>query len=138
MNLENLFSERWPNFTPYEVFSPVTISKHVHFLDMPSMDALQDFRRFLDVPFLINHANLRYRGICCFEEHLKVPGRAFNSMHYVGKAFDVTPRHMALEDFFTAALNSGYFGGVGLYRSWVHLDTRFRLPGSEPVTWKRV
>lgn len=132
--LDKLFEERYPNFKPLEVVSPLIYHKYPHLIDLNGLDKLQKFRKDCDFPFLINHGELKYRGFCVYHDRWAVPGRAEESMHY-RCAFDVSPGKGGpnVLEFYKLAYDSGLWGGLGLYNSFVHMDTRWVV--DKPTVW---
>ena len=68
------------------------------------------------------HINSGYR---C-PVHNKNVGGAKNSQHMRGTALDLTPRHISVKALHRIADRLNAKGGVGLYRTFVHVDTRGR------------
>jgi uncharacterized protein YcbK (DUF882 family) len=69
-------------------------------------------------------------------------GVAEHSKHMEGIAVDLRPRDMHqapnLHRQIITAIKAGrlkYIGGVGLYPTWVHIDTRPRLAGGAITQW---
>lgn len=154
---------RWPDFKPWEIFSKGTIGvthdtsldkiKNIHWhsyrgvglLDLDAMDKLQRFRNRVG-RLMINNFDigLTMRGIRSPKEQIEVIGKykgAENSMHCAGKAFDLTPKDITLEELKREALWFGW-GGVGYYpgKNFVHVDARLMIVDSNgkpcPVTWQ--
>lgn len=125
MNLLNVFKDRWPNFSPEEIFSPESI-KRPHVLCVDAMDALQTFRTQLERPLVVNFGSNRQRGVRTYEDNQAIGG-AKDSMHLHGRAFDIHCPDISVSELYDKAKEFGRFKGLGLYRSWVHVDTRFSL-----------
>ena len=124
---------RWPNFTPEEVYSPDALVTHKHILCPHSLDLLQKLRSELGVRIVVNFLNNRRRGVRTTEDNSEIRGAA-NSMHLHGRAFDIHSPDMPLSSLHTAAVKFVGFNGIGLYNTWVHIDTRLSLDGSK-TTW---
>ena len=69
-------------------------------------------------------------------EYNKAVGGARNSMHIQGRALDLRPpRGMAVGELYLIIHNWAkviHIGGLGRYKTFVHVDTR---PGNLLVTW---
>lgn len=130
MNKDSEWAKRWPNFRPEEVLSPQALviwKQSGNLLINPhAMDMLEEWRSKVG-RILVNNDRLTLRGYRSPEENLSVGGAKF-SRHVQGIAFDTTPLDMDLHQYHRLALEFGW-GGVGLYRTFVHLDTRPILRG---------
>lgn len=115
---------RWPDFSPEEIYSPYALSYLRHILCPHSMDALQTFRTRLNKPVLVNFGDFALRGVRSIKENASIRGAAPESMHQFGRAFDITVPGMTVEQLFAAATDCGLWNGIGLYNTWVHVDTR--------------
>jgi len=124
----------WPDFQPEEVLSPHGLSllrTQSTLLYSPIMlTALQQFRRQLTLPILINHAGLTLRGYRSCSENLQASGKA-QSMHLLGIAADCSVKGMFASELAAKARKSGLFSGIGLYKQagFVHLDIRCTTDG---------
>lgn len=125
------WTERWPSFSKREIYSPGSLGKHEHLLCPHAMDALQAFRLKLGVQIRVNHSGLLFRGLRLPYENSRVSGAAY-SMHTTGRAFDIDSPDISLLELYAEARKFGTWKGVGLYRSWVHVDTRL---SKESVIW---
>lgn len=97
--------------------------RHVK-IDENLVHKLQKLRDMLGVPLRINSA---YR---CIERNKQVGG-ATNSQHMYGKAVDVSLHNVdkSIDEVKEIAEDIG-FDGIGLYRSFIHLDVR-----GKPARW---
>ncbi len=110
---------RWPNFKPEELACKGT---GLLMLYLPALDALQDMRRELDRPMIINSA---YRS----PAHNHNEGGSKRSRHLAGAAFDIKcspSRHSRL----IAMAKAKGFNGFGRYRTFLHVDFR-----ASPARW---
>lgn len=143
--IEHVFAERWPNFRPKEIFSPGCYKladnddELIGMLDETAMDCLQSLREELKVPLYVNRGKHQRRGVRTFKEQLKIkeeiPSAAEISQHCFGRAFDVTPGNFWegwREELAALAAKVG-FTGIGIYETFVHVDTRTIL--DEVMTW---
>lgn len=125
---------QWPDFKPEEVLSPEGLAIYhtqATLLYSPLMlTCLQQFRRQLETPLLINHGELKLRGYRSCSENKQAGGKG-HSMHLLGIAADVTAKGMSAMELAARAEASGLFSGIGLYRSksFVHLDIRPKTNG---------
>ena len=103
------------NLTEFECTHPG--HRHVR-VDDKLVEKLQILRDRISKPLTINSA---YR---CPERNKQVGG-AENSQHMVGKAADVSLHNVAMpiEKVKELAIEIG-FDGIGLYNTFIHLDTR--------------
>lgn len=124
------------HFRMSELFSPETISKP-HLLDRDAALALERTRMAIGRPFLVNHQSHHLRGVRSIAEQIEllkaIPTAAKDSMHVLGKAFDVTPVGGSLSEFVELVEKMGW-GGIGLYNSFVHLDFR-PSPDGVVIKW---
>lgn len=156
------WARRWPDFKPWEIFSPETGGydmysfRNPNWQDYPAasllnvefLDQLQAFRNELGIPLTANRvAGWHMRRVLrsCAEQRLimnKYPesGAAEFSLHTACRAADLTPgendKSIDLEALRDAARKFG-FGGIGFYKSahFVHVDNRIKIVGG-PVEWK--
>lgn len=135
MGFYNYFVQRWPNFRPNEIFSPETRENLTHKLCPISMDTLQEFRNYLDLPLIVNDNINQLRGVRSVQENKNIRNSAEESMHICGRAFDVTAPALTTEALFDAAIAFGKWQGIGMYPTFIHLDTRFLEAGADPVVW---
>jgi len=116
----------WPDFTPAEVLSPnglQMLEKQNTLLFSPLMlTCLQQFRQQLQQPILINHAGLKLRGYRSCAENAGT-GKPF-SMHLLGIAADCSVAGLSTAELAEKAKKSGLFTGIGIYKTFVHLDIR--------------
>lgn len=87
--------------------------------DKKLVDALEVLRsKAGDKPLIINSA-------CRCQTHNKAVKGSPNSQHLKGKAADVRPpTGMTTAKFAEIAEQTGLFGGVGIYNTFVHVDVR--------------
>lgn len=155
------WAARWPDFEPWEIFSPDTSGtvdykswvvhhkeipwntyRDLHLMDLLFLDRIQALREVLGFPLIINNpsAGLTLRGFRSVEEQKIVVdqwGGAARSMHTQFRAVDVTPVGCPLQQVVNLARGMG-FGGIGIYpnKNFVHLDTRALVVGQKPVEWE--
>lgn len=116
--MEGIFkwSERYPNFRPQELACKCCGHLILHY---ETMDALQRLRTMWQAPMRITS------GTRCAKHNERVGG-AKGSLHMQGRAFDIhmpqswTGRHTAS---FLYYATHAQFRGIGLYRTFIHLDT---------------
>lgn len=128
--LKILWKNRWPNFSPEEVLSPMGLQmfdKNILLIQPHAMDKLQEFRIKLNTNLLINHAHLKLRGYRHPSENAKAGGEEF-SFHMLGLAFDLTAPSLSTFELKELAKDFGWHG-VGYYpsKNFVHVDLRPRL-----------
>lgn len=122
----------WTNefFKPEELLSPDSIKlweeKGLCILDPVALSTLTTFRSWLSMPLIINSGDLRLRGTRSERENSMIDGSAINSLHKYGKAFDMTCPHLTPAELFHKAIEFGQWSGIGIYRSWVHVDVGWR------------
>ena len=133
------WESRWPDFKPEEVLNPSGLelfnSRGECLINENAMDYLQKFRRHVRYALKCNYASMRHRGFRNEVENKGVDGKPF-SFHMLGLAFDLTASEVDNEVLWRDAINFGWHG-VGLYRSWVHVDLR-PLMGMPMRRWKNV
>lgn len=97
--------------------------RHVR-VDESLVKKLQQLRDTLGVPLIINSA---YR---CLERNKQVGG-AEKSQHLYGTAVDISMKtiNISIEEVAKLAEDIG-FDGIGLYNTFIHLDTR-----GTPARW---
>jgi uncharacterized protein YcbK (DUF882 family) len=101
----------------------------------PLCETLEVLRRAIDRPIVIVSG---YRD----EDYNRRVGGAKASQHVQGRAADVRVAAMdagllyakVLELYGQGALP--YLGGLGRYRTWVHVDVRHRQPGQVIARWE--
>ena len=107
--------EGWHDFKPKEVEC-----RHCHevLIHTQSMDCLQALRTKMGRPLVINS------GYRC-PEHNNAVGGSPNSLHKLGRAFDISTRGWSDSDInkLTGKANVVGFGGIGTYTTFVHVDT---------------
>lgn len=117
-------------FAPEELMSPDSLAlweqKGLCILDPEALATLEEFRAWLDRPLICNDAVRKLRGTRSERENQTIDGAATNSVHKYGKAFDVTCPELTPGELLRAAITFGKWSGLGLYRSWVHLDIGWR------------
>lgn len=129
--LDFLFKERWQFFAPEEIFSLNALNEIPHKLCPHSMDCLCEFRRFIDAPIIVNSDKHRRRGVRTYLENRMVGG-AKESMHLTGRAFDISSPTIDVIDLYDLVMEFGEFKGVGIYNTFIHIDTRFQI---NPTIW---
>ncbi len=95
-------------------------------MDEPFLDFIQKIRTIANIPMPINS------GVRCREHNLKVGGSQ-DSAHINGWAIDVkvisdVNRYILLN----AAMKAEALG-IGVYRTFIHIDKKFRKSG--PIVW---
>lgn len=135
--LAAIFNVRWPDFKPEEVLSPdglkLVHNQGVFPLQYFALDKLQAFREHLGKPFQINDNVNKRRGWRSVKENYDLNRYQF-SFHVAGCAFDVSVDGLTPEEVKEAALDFGYTG-VGVYKTFTHLDTRALI--GAPIQWER-
>lgn len=116
-----------PYFTPEEVLSPDTI--HLpHLVDSNALHLLNDLRRYLDKPVIVNFGRHLRRGVRSAREQLGLIGQgggASHSMHVQGKAFDVSVNGLPLHELEDACIGVGFsFVLPYLDAGFIHCDCR--------------
>lgn len=122
-----------PLLTEHFSFDELTHTKHTDLLDKnreyarPKLAALKELcalleevRRYLNVPLMVSS------GVRCPELNARVGGVP-TSQHLKGKAADIVPRYMTVEDAFKRLSGSGLtFGQLILERAgrteWLHVS----------------
>ncbi len=106
------------NFSKWEFACSCCNVCHV---DMRLIDALQDFRNYINLPIKINS------GCRCQAKNDSLPGAAKNSYHLftdirATRAADIKVKKMLPIDLYWALqeIKAFYGGGLGLYRTFVH------------------
>lgn len=94
-------------------------------VDSGLLMVLETVRRHFDAPMRVNS------GHRCPERNAAVGG-APRSQHLVGRAADIVVDGMSPASVY-AFLDPWHRGGLGLYRSFVHIDTR----SDGPARWDR-
>ncbi len=140
-----IWEHHFPNFSKEEIFSPELLAKKLfHTVDIESLAKLQRFRDYVfnatRVGLVVNHGNSKLRGVRSLAEQAEVAkkygGAETLSMHCQGKAFDVSMWSNHNSDQLAKMAITFGFTGVGVYPTFVHLDTRFSFDGV-PVVWYR-
>ncbi len=121
---EDEWACRWPNFSKREVYSPETLASYQHILCPHSLDKLQLWREMLGVRLFVNFGDHNLRGVRSVRENETINNFAKESMHIMGRAFDVSSPDMNAAQLYSVARESKLWQGLGLYRTWVHVDTR--------------
>jgi hypothetical protein len=141
--LKRVFAVRWPSFTPEEVLSPdglILVDRKGEFpLQGHALDKLQAFRLHLGRPLIVNSPTAKRRGWRSVAENRAIQGSLGNkadtfSYHVAGVAFDISVPGISTRIVFDEAKKFG-FTGVGLYSTWVHIDTRFLINPRELKLW---
>lgn len=81
------------------------------------LDALDALRELVGLPIVVTS------GVRC-EAHNKAIGGAAESYHVKGMAADIYVPRMDMKILQKVIENSGLFGGIGVYKSWIHVDVR--------------
>lgn len=103
------------NFKPDE-FLRCNPSCHITDVDFDSLKRLDNARDILGEPIVLNCA---YRSVV----HEKKQGRSGSSSHCKGVAFDIrTPSHQYRMRLVAALIMAG-FRRIGIYETFVHVDT---------------
>ncbi len=138
------WQKRWPNFRVEEILSPTQQQlferKGVIPYSFRALDKLQEFRRFVDRPFLVNqgplNGGLRRRGARSLKEVYDInretrgAARAWEYSFHLWCAFDISVPGMEPYELWEKARLFGKWGGIGLYNTFVHVDDRdyFGMP----------
>lgn len=93
---------------------------HLVKLDPKLVQALQILRDELGLPIIIDSG---YRT----PEHNKKVGGSPTSQHLLGKAVDIKVKNVSPEKVAEVAISLGLFTGVGVYKTFTHLDVREKL-----------
>lgn len=104
---------KWKYFTPKELACKGT---GLILVDFEAIDKLEELRDILGVPFSPNSA---YRS----ESHNKAVGGAKNSMHRLGRAFDIPIKGKMTRACIKVVADHVGFTGIGDYDTFVHVDT---------------
>lgn len=130
---QRLWKKRWPNFSKLEIYSLAALGRYEHLLCPYSMDLLQAFRNHLGVELLVNIGEANHRGVRTIEDNIACGG-AKESMHLAGRAFDISSHWVDADRLAREALLFQGWHGIGIYKTWVHVDTR--LNDGRPITWR--
>ena len=95
---------------------------HLVKVDHNLVNKLQQLRDIIKKPIIINSA---FRTV----SHNKKVGGTSNSQHLLGKAADIRVTGMSPKELAKYCEKIG-FGGIGIYGSFVHVDTR-----DKPARW---
>lgn len=128
---------KWRNFAPKELLSPdglILRSRGVDVLDHRAVDKLDRFREHLARPILVNHAGHLRRGWRSPRENNDLNGWRY-SFHMAGKAFDLSVNGMEPREVAKEAIRFGW-PCVIVYSTWVHVDSRDLLDGTQLVRIK--
>lgn len=121
------WAKKWPNFSLEEVLSPdglaVLVLGYLP-IQVLLMDKLEELRRSVKKPVLINYGRLRLRGYRSISENARVEMAAKNSWHCKGCAADVTVEGLTPHEVGELAAKIG-FTGIGIYDTFTHIDVRF-------------
>lgn len=134
------WSDLWPDFRPDEVLSPRLLrilynSKSIPY-SVHALDTLQEFRVILGHPIIVNHNGHRLRGGRHPEDILGLYGYPKFTFHQFC-AFDISCPEIGLAELKDEVMSFGRFGGVGVYdiENFIHVDTRIPLEGAW-ITWE--
>lgn len=86
-------------------------------VDAPLLAALQEIRDAVGVSVIITSA---YR---C-EDHNAAKGGKKGSYHLYGKAVDIAVKGFTPEEVAKLAEKTGKINGIGVYKTFTHIDTR--------------
>lgn len=138
------WSERWPDFKPEELMSPVQLellfTKRVMPYAFRALDKLQEFRVFLDKPLIINRGHHRKRGARSINEVVSlIPDFSSNPTAYsfhLWCAFDISCPELPVKELYQELKDWGKFKGLGYYpeKGFVHVDDRDSF-FDELTTW---
>lgn len=138
--------KEWPSkyFKAEEVLSPGSIQLYLKSgfinLDLEALKVLEELRETLNVTLLCNYSALQFRGTRTPEENASIKGAAKHSAHMLGKAFDITAPELSIQDLYLKVLEfaekTKKISGIGIYRSWVHIDTAWR-PNAKLTIWDK-
>lgn len=106
----------WPNFSPEE-FERACPPCKLEDMQLSFMNRLQTARDIAGLPFIINSA---YRS----KSHELKKGRSGSSMHCLGRAVDIKCTSGALRYAIVEAAVQAGFRGIGIGKTFVHLDDR--------------
>ena len=131
------WNEISPHFAPEEIFSEESLSafrRNIILVNFSALHFLNDFRRYIGYPLLVNFDNHTNRGVRTYIENAKVGGGEF-SYHMQGIAFDITCLTLSVEELKEAAIKFGW-SGIGFYpeRNFIHCDLRPLLTKG-PIQW---
>lgn len=134
-----------PNFELEELASPAVIEERLHEREsfIYSAVCLQQFRYFVDVPLLVNHGNHHLRGMRTRAEQDGLIARGLSSAqrsyHLDGRAFDISTTRYNISTLLyeLERFNDRYalFGGIGIYDTFLHVDTRPAQQNVRAVVW---
>lgn len=140
-----LFARRWPSFSIEEIFSPDQIdlitTKAVFPYSFKALDTLEKFRQELDIPLRVNRpsSQLLRRGARSTKENFEIQkvtkhNDGWSYSFHLWCAFDVDSPALGPLSIYNKAIESGLWSGIGIYDTWVHLDTRDLIYGV-PIRW---
>ncbi len=123
-----LYRRMFPNFRPSEFHcpcgNPLCAKEN---MDYPFLFSVQDWRTECEFPFKVNS------GYRCSAYNATLPDSVPDSWHCQGLAVDIstkplnaTQKHILLEGAFKR------FTGIGIYKTFIHVDKR---PRSERAVW---
>lgn len=95
-------------------------------IDKRLLAGLEKLRAMIGRPIYINS------GYRC-EKHNSEIGGASKSYHLKGMAADISVKGMNSQELFSYCETIDEFGGLGLYQTWVHVDTR-----EKKTAWKKI
>lgn len=138
---DSVFNKNWakisPFFSPAEIFSPATIDRGKHLIDIKALEKLNRFREYVQEALYVNHAGLTLRGVRSPKEQITLGQTnrhaAELSMHVGGKAFDLSSPGLTVDQLGLAAKDFGWSAvGINPKAGFVHVDTR-ELFGGKPI-----
>jgi len=129
-----------PSFKPAELISPDLLANGImHGLDLQAAMKLQRFRdrihQMTGEGFLINHGTHYRRGVRSLNDQRVLAARygaaELYSHHCSGKAFDVSLTSWAnySPEWLADKAREFHYSGIGLYDTFVHVDTRDAING---------
>lgn len=146
------WSKRWPDFKVEEVLSNDQLflldTKGVFPYSFRALDKLQAFRSFCDAPLQVNALGKRRRGSRSLHEIYEInretrgKERGWDYSFHAWCAFDVSSTSISVPDLYRLAVSFvhgalGAWGGIGLYKTFIHVDDRDVLNGKQTI-WKVV
>lgn len=143
----NVFEEwkfRWPHFSPNEILSPDQLNlfrdRGIVPYSFRALDKLEHFRILLGEPILVNQPGLMHRGARSIKEvhdlnmTVRKNAEEWSYSFHLWCAFDISVKSLTPELLMQAAIESKLWKGIGLYKTWVHVDDRDTF-SETPVLW---